>query len=508
MGHIVEGIVHYLANNANHPAFETLSAGMVAKSLLFTWASYYILSIIYSLTFHPLAKYPGPKLAAVTRLWHSYQLCTGGIVSTLSKAHEKYGPVLRIAPDELLFTSSRAWDDIYGIQPGKLEMDKTTPLYKGPTAPHSIVTVDGELHRFYRRLLAKGFSDAALREQEPVIKRNIDLLIEKLHVEVAAGKTPEMTSWFNYATFDLIGELAFGETYGCLENSQYHPWVEMILEVMKLRAMTHAVGYYPWAFHILMWFVPKSLRDKFVTHRKFTDEKVQRRMDRKIDYKDLTTNLFDPKNGLERYEINGNCSTLIIAGSETTATALSATLYFLTQNTDAKRKVIDEIRSMFTSADDINSVSTNQLKYLNACINEALRIFPPGPAVFPRRVPRGGGVIDGHWIPGGTQVGIAHFCINHSKENFVDPGSYIPERWLGDGGYENDDRHAMQAFSYGPRNCIAINLARLEIRWVLARLIWEFDWELTPGSERWEEALVFNVWSTKLLNIKFVPVAR
>ncbi|KAE8361485.1 cytochrome P450 [Aspergillus caelatus] len=440
-------IIRRAIYKTSNPNADSLSLRKALTTVLLIGVTYCIIVGIYRVSLHPLAKYPGPKLAAVTRLWHSYHLCTGDIVVALSWAHETYGPVLRIAPDE------------------------------GSTAPHSIVTVDGELHHVYRRLLAKGFSNAALREQEPVIQRNINLLIEKLHEEVAAGRTPEMTAWFNYATFDLIGELAFGETYGCLENSQYHPWVEIILKVMKLRAMTHAVGYYPWIFHILMLFVLKSLRDKFVTHRTYTHDKVQH-----------------PQNGLERYEIDGNCSTLIIAGSETTATALSATLYFLTQNENAKRKVIGEIRSTFHNVGDINSISVNQLKYLNACMNEALRIFPLGPAVFPRRVPPG--------------VGIAHYCINRCSRNFVDPDKFIPERWLGDPVYQNDDRHAMQAFSYGPRNCIAHNLARLEIRLVLARLIWEFDWELAPGSEQWEEALVFNVWSTKLLNIKFTPVLR
>ncbi|KAA8641317.1 uncharacterized protein ATNIH1004_001985 [Aspergillus tanneri] len=132
---------------------------------------------IYRLTLHPLAKYPGPKLAAVTRLWHSY-LCTRRhrFQPFHAGTHETYGPVLRIAPDEVLFTPSRAWDDILRRAPGS--EDGQGPLYKGPTAPHSIVTVDGDLHRFYRRLLAKGFSDAALREQEPVIQRNINLLVE------------------------------------------------------------------------------------------------------------------------------------------------------------------------------------------------------------------------------------------------------------------------------------------------------------------------------------------
>jgi cytochrome P450 len=115
--------------------------------------------------------------------------------------------------------------------------------------------------------------------------------------------------------------------------------------------------------------------------------------------------------------------------------------------------------------------------------------------------------MDGHWILCGTQVDIARYCIDLCSRYFVDQDKFIPEQWLGDPTYQNDDRHAMRAFSYGPRNCIAHDLAWLEMRLVLARLIWESDWELSPGSD-WKDALVINVWSTKPLKLKSTPVLR
>ncbi|CBF89262.1 uncharacterized protein ANIA_10101 [Aspergillus nidulans FGSC A4] len=126
-----------------------------------------------------------------------------------------------------------------------------TRFYKGPIAPHSIVAVDGELHRFLRRLLAREFSDVKLREQEPVNQRSINLLIEKLHDEVAAGKTPEMTAMFNLICDIRPDRGACIRRDLWMENWRYHPWVKMIFYVMKLRALTHAVGYCSWVFPIL-----------------------------------------------------------------------------------------------------------------------------------------------------------------------------------------------------------------------------------------------------------------
>lgn len=101
-------------------------------------------------------------------------------------------------------------------------------------------------------------------------------------------------------------------------------------------------------------------------------------------------------------EIYANAAVLVIAGSETTATALSGTIYYLLQNHLALQKLTAEVRSTFRSETEINFGSVNRLEYLLACIEEALRMYPPVPALIPRVVPPGGAEISGRWVPGGV----------------------------------------------------------------------------------------------------------
>ncbi|KNG90625.1 cytochrome P450 monooxygenase [Aspergillus nomiae NRRL 13137] len=453
--------------------------------------------------------YPGPKLTAITRVLYCHHLVSGRLVYYLHQAHEKYGAVVRVAPNEVLFTSSQAWSDIYGSQQGEPEMSKDTPLYRNFRGPQTIAEAGHDLHRRYRRLLSKGFSGAALREQEHIVQQKIDVLMTQLHAEVANGGTPEMTSWFKFFTFDLIVQLTFGESSKCLENARLHPWLTMLSPSIRFRIWTQALGYYPVLLKLFSRLIPKSYQEASIAHQKLTTENVQRRIERTVSYTDLVSNLIDPKHDLERYDIDGNSSILILAGNETTTTALSATTYYLTQNPEVKTQVTKKVRSTFSSADQITAINVNLLKFLPACFTEAMRIFPPAPAVFSRRVPNEGAYVAGHWIPGGTHVGMCRFATNNSSINFKDPQKYVPERWLGDPEYEDDDRAAMQAFSVGLRNCIGQNLAKLELRLLLSRLIWEFDWELDPASTDWDKDIpAYLAWDMKPLKLRLTPVVR
>lgn len=102
-------------------------------------------------------------------------------------------------------------------------------------------------------------------------------------------------------------------------------------------------------------------------------------------------------------EIYANAAVLVIAGSETTATALSGAIYHLLQNPAALQELTTEVRSTFNSEKEINFASVNNLKYMLACIEETLRMYPPVPALVPRRVPKGGADISGKWVPGGVR---------------------------------------------------------------------------------------------------------
>lgn len=153
-------------------------------------------------------------------------------------------------------------------------------------------------------------------------------------------------------------------------------------------------------------------------------------------------------------EIESNASVLVLAGSETTATLLSGAVYYLCKSPQALQKLKEEIRERFPKEDDISLTVLPQLKYLSACVDETLRIYPPVAATMPRLCPAGGAMVCGKFVPGGTSVGVNQYAANRSSSNFSRPDEFIPERWLGDARFETDSRAAMQPFALGSRNCI------------------------------------------------------
>lgn len=99
------------------------------------------------------------------------------------------------------------------------------------------------------------------------------------------------------------------------------------------------------------------------------------------------------------HHLQANSSSVLIAGSETTSSMLSGVTYLLLTNPDALRKVTEEVRTKFTSEEAITLTSVSCLSYMLACLNEALRSYPPVPFGMPRQVPKGGGIILGQHIP-------------------------------------------------------------------------------------------------------------
>jgi cytochrome P450 len=133
--------------------------------------------------------------------------------------HQRYGPVVRVAPDELAFSDPRAWRDIMGHRGGgggetgeAGEMPKYDKFYMPIEGlPTDIVNAGREEHALLRRTMAHGFSDRSMREQQPVIKGYVDLLVMRLRERSGAGQVVDLGAWYNYTTFDVIGDLAFGE---------------------------------------------------------------------------------------------------------------------------------------------------------------------------------------------------------------------------------------------------------------------------------------------------------
>lgn len=184
---------------------------------------------------------------------------------------------------------------------------------------------------------------------------------------------------------------------------------------------------------------------------------------------------------------------------------LVGTTYYLLKNPSTLAKLTSEIRNKFTSLSEITNQSTTNLEYLNAVINEGLRIFPPVSGHLERTSP--GAVVDEKWIPKGTHVHVCARTMTRSPKYWKNGDTFIPERWIGKN--DEDVLEASKPFSIGPRGCIGKNLAYMEMRMILAKLVWRFDLELVNEREeagKWgwlEDARVIGMWVKPDLWLKF-----
>jgi cytochrome P450 len=222
------------------------------------------------------------------------------------------------------------------------------------------------------------------------------------------------------------------------------------------------------------------------------------------------------KGGVSQDEIILNSALFIVAGSETTASLLSGLLMWLLRTPHAYKRLTEEIRSNFATAEDMKFLELQELTYMNACIDEALRIFPPVPTGLTRTVPAGGDTVAGNFLPGGTTVSVYSWAATHSPNNFSRPDEFVPERWI-DPQYAGENKEASQPFSLGPRGCIGKHLSYLELRLILANLLWHFDVvrdEFEEGFDIWDvsgdikHVKAFNTWNKPPLMCKLRPVKR
>lgn len=363
--------------------------------IVINWAA----TAVYNIYFHPLRHFPGPKIWLIFPIWRHIDSIAGIREHKILAYHEKHGPVVRSAPDTLIFTDPQAWSDIYGH--GHPELPKA---YGRPRIPvPDILFADTKTHARYRRALLPAFSDKALGEQQELIKVYIDLLMKRLRELAANGQAADMTKWFNFTTFDLIGDLTFGEPLGGLESNATNVWMERIRKAIRLLPVTVALREHFSGLGPLMSSLFKRSQRQ---HQAMVKSLVQRRIrnaeyGHRGDFMDQMMRGRGKDEQLTDDELTVNADVIMVAGSETTATLLTGVVYFLLANPDKLARLQTEIRSAFVAKDDITVAGvTSKLPFLLACLNEALRLYPPVPVVLLREtLPSAPTPIAGHMVP-------------------------------------------------------------------------------------------------------------
>ncbi|KAK8029625.1 hypothetical protein PG993_010916 [Apiospora rasikravindrae] len=439
--------------------------------------------VVHMRFLHPLRRFPGPWLRSISQIPTALDLLRANQPMVMRKLHEKYGPIVRLAPNELSFIDADAWEAIFGFQKNGPNFEKSE-LFIGAVNPLNgsvgISLAPNEIHTRQRKALAAPFTNKALLQQESILQRHVDKFIAAMKKMMANGQAVNLADWYTFVTFDMIGDICFAEPFGCLDTGASTEWAASICNIFKSAVWDQAIRRLTKTgslLHkiLLKLIVPADAARWRQVHFQNSKEKTMRRLaDPDRDHPDLIKHILDnedSRKALTETEIFLNMVLFISAGSETTANLITGWTYFMLRNPAKLARATAEVRDAFATAQEIR---WEGVKSLTDHPRGAAPLLPRRGEPDARRAARGATVC-GHFLPGGTTAGVAPYAAVHSPRNFSHHEAFAPERWLGDARYAGDRLHASQAFSVGPRGCLGKNLSWMEMRLILSNLLWHFD---------------------------------
>ncbi|KAI0127098.1 cytochrome P450 3A31 [Xylariales sp. AK1849] len=463
--------------------------------------AYLLTKAVYLTFFHPLAKYPGPLLAKFTNAYAAYHGWKGDIHLDMWKCHRRYGDHVRYGPNQLMFNTAEGLRDIYGVGSSSKVMKAQAYAPMVHRAPNTLTIRGGKDHARRRRIMAQGVSEKAQRGYEHRIATHIGKLCEVAFPSENTGPSRtwsdamDMSKWCNYLSFDIMADVVFGAKYNLLQNERFR-YVTESIDKSNVR-MSVLIQFPKFAALRVDKYIFRDAilaRNRFV---KFVLRVVKERLEKSkttsIDINsstsadaDVFANLAaakDPESGegFRPAEIAAESTTLIVAGSDTSSTAISALLFYLADNKEAYTRAAKEVRSKFSSRDEIVMGATlASCNYVRACIDESLRMSPPVGSALWREVLPGGTTVDSHTVPSGIDVGVPIYSVHHNPKYYSEPFEYKPERWLIDDGTGSIERarSVFNPFSVGSRGCLGKGLANTEITLTVSTLLFVGDFKL------------------------------
>ncbi|GJJ15316.1 hypothetical protein Clacol_009592 [Clathrus columnatus] len=357
--------------------------------------------------------------------------------------------------------------------------------------------VDPQLHAERRRLWEPSVTSKALRVYREVIQNRIQQLVSLLSQH--QQEDINLSTWFSYFSFDVMGDLAFNGQFDVMRSGSMD-FLNNLKGIKKALFIQDYMMVFTWLREYIP-LVPQKYMKAALWLRHFSTEAVLRRMQEGSKTKDFYYHLLneeklDQGSVLPLRVLIREAMLIIPAGYDSVANAISHTFFHLLTNPVYFERLRDEVDQTFSNVDEIYLKDDLQnLPYLNAVINETLRLAPPLASGTQRYLPKGsanGGVMLGNtWIPEGTYVQIHTYSLHRNPKYFSpDPEVFQPERWL-DKGY-NTDKSAFIPFSYGPANCIGRQIALIKLRKTLCVLLKTFNFELSPEFDinKWNEGVM------------------
>jgi len=462
--------------------------GWGPRELLLTAAAVVLVHVaglgIYRLWFHPLSNVPGPRLIALS-YWPEfyYDVLLGGrYFLVIDEMHRKYGPVVRVNPDEVHFDDPDFIDTLFPLYGRRT--DKPIQIGKRTGTPDSLVTtVDHDVHRRRRNAVNAFFSNNSIRRLEPILQERLRTLLGRIRSSSEQHEALEMHPIFRACTNDVITTYAFGRSFDLLDRPDFGvPYFEASDVFFHLE---HLFGHFHWLADLVqstpLWLVSVLFPalSELVSKQSWWIDRVREIRDSPGMSKAQGT-IFQgilssglPEDDLSEKRLSAEAQLIVFAGEGTTAYTLMAATYELLANPPELEKLQCELANAIPDRDAMPSFAqVESLPYLNAVIQETVRLHPGVMARQARISPDVPISYKGKYtLPPGTLFSMSPLTTHMNADVFEDPYVFRPQRWIDDPKIGR----AFLGFARGSRNCVGMNLARKEMALVLATLFRKYD---------------------------------
>ncbi|KAA8565346.1 hypothetical protein MFRU_045g00490 [Monilinia fructicola] len=458
---------------------------------------YCIVGVLYRLYFHPLSKFPGPKLAAATLWSEFYHDCiqSGQYFVKIAQWHERYGSIIRIGPNEIHIDDPEFYDTVFSY--GSVR-DKD-PFYTAQfnTPDTGFGAADHYVHRMRRAALNPFFSKASINRLSPMLTTMVEKLSSRLEEFRNTNQPLSIRLPFQCFTADIVTLYATNRCWNHLDVPDFSPsWAETFVALSMLGKWAK---FFPRIYTFLEW-TPRWILSRYAPGVILTldhHDKIRNQIreilsgsllpvDTPVDGFPRTIfhnfiNSALPQSEKRFENMSQEAINVIGAGTDTTANTLMILMYYLGLDQTRCEKLREELRGVGLKREEEGGVGivelgmVERLPYLNACTLEGLRLSY-GVSTRLARIAPNEALRYGKWhIPAGTPVGMSTMLQHHNEKIFPASHQFIPERWLlSDGTINHALERYLVSFSRGTRSCIGQLLAKAEIHMALATVVSRF----------------------------------
>ncbi|KAK5096990.1 hypothetical protein LTR70_002207 [Exophiala xenobiotica] len=474
--------------------FLSMDSTLLSKAQIgFVPVLVYIVTLaVYRLYLSPLAKFPGPRLAALT-LWYEFYydvVQRGRYTWKIREMHRTYGPIVRINPYELHIDDPEYYDEIYSGPTKRRDKWAWSAAMFGNSSSH-FGTVPHDQHRLRRAPLNPFFSKRSVTKLEPMIKSAVEKLCTRLRGFQQTKEPVNLRHAFAALTMDVITDYAFAKSYNCLDEPGFAPiWPEAIDSVSE---QSHINKQFPWLLPVMrlmpLWLVarlnPHIMR--LISFQIDLAKQVSKVMEENnVDsgtsghqtiFQELVrTSELPPEEKRLRHLVDEGQS-VVAAGQVTTTHYLNTTAYHVLANPEILSKLKAELGVAMPNESLLPLQKLEQLPYLSAVVNEGYRISYGVTHRLQRVSPDAPLIYHDSVIPAGTPVSMTSIFMHENPKHFPEPKTFRPERWL-DPTERNRLGKYLVNFSKGTRGCLGQHLAQAEIYLTLAAVFRRLDMAL------------------------------